>query len=441
MNPPPRPRRLLGLLALFVLAPSAPALAGSTWVVDDTGGAGVDFLDIQPAVDVAVSGDLILVHPGTYGAFALGSGVTIFGTGASTPRVTGQSVVAGVPGTTRAALHRMRFDELLVADSVGPVVLDALEFTPLGGLQHALVVRDCSDVRLHQCAITPGSTDYYEDGGHGATLLRSRVEFAECTVRGENARDFDDGDNDCTSWGGDGIRATDAEVHVTASNVSGGHGMDHNGGCHVCPSSEPGEGGDGIEVDGTTTLLVLTGDSTHTVLGGDGGYVGQLICSESDGGHGVLARAGAELVRSIPGVTIAGGVDASGAPSSAVRLETGGSQTIEATGRPFLLLGSTPPPAFGGSAVFTIEGPAGTEATLFLGRRPTIIATQRDPLEILVSRQRRIPLGPMPAGGSLVKTIALPPILKQGFVFYAQAEVLLGDGTILRTNSVPIAVR
>jgi hypothetical protein len=49
------------------LALAAPALAqGQLWVVDDGGGAGVDFTDVQPAVDAAAEGDTILIRPGNY---------------------------------------------------------------------------------------------------------------------------------------------------------------------------------------------------------------------------------------------------------------------------------------------------------------------------------------------------------------------------------------
>src|SRR5262245_20758215 len=46
-----------------------PAVAqGKLWIVDDGGGAGVDFTALQPAIDAAAGGDTILVHAGTYAA-------------------------------------------------------------------------------------------------------------------------------------------------------------------------------------------------------------------------------------------------------------------------------------------------------------------------------------------------------------------------------------
>src|SRR5262245_15243003 len=40
-------------------------------------GPGGDFTDIQPAIDAALDGDVILVEPGTYTAFRLAKGVVI----------------------------------------------------------------------------------------------------------------------------------------------------------------------------------------------------------------------------------------------------------------------------------------------------------------------------------------------------------------------------
>ena len=42
------------ILSFFLLAPGLAA--GKTWIVDDDGGPGVDFEEIQPAIDAAASG-------------------------------------------------------------------------------------------------------------------------------------------------------------------------------------------------------------------------------------------------------------------------------------------------------------------------------------------------------------------------------------------------
>ena len=55
-----------GVLAVLLVLACAGTAAGATWVVDDDGGAGVDYTTIQAAVDAASAGDTIEVRSGTY---------------------------------------------------------------------------------------------------------------------------------------------------------------------------------------------------------------------------------------------------------------------------------------------------------------------------------------------------------------------------------------
>lgn len=50
----------------LILALSASAQR--TWIVDDDGGAGVDFQQIQPAFEAASEGDIVLIRMGRYSA-------------------------------------------------------------------------------------------------------------------------------------------------------------------------------------------------------------------------------------------------------------------------------------------------------------------------------------------------------------------------------------
>ena len=50
-----------GVLAVLLLLARAGTAAGATWIVDDDGGAGVDYTTIQAAVDAASPGDTIEV--------------------------------------------------------------------------------------------------------------------------------------------------------------------------------------------------------------------------------------------------------------------------------------------------------------------------------------------------------------------------------------------
>ena len=50
------------LSAIIVITPAA----ATTWYVDDGGGPGIDYVDIQPAIEAADPGDTIFVYNGTY---------------------------------------------------------------------------------------------------------------------------------------------------------------------------------------------------------------------------------------------------------------------------------------------------------------------------------------------------------------------------------------
>ncbi|MEA1865918.1 MAG: NosD domain-containing protein [Euryarchaeota archaeon] len=54
------------LLVIVAVLACAGTAAGATWVVDDDGGAGVDYMTIQGAVDASSAGDTIEVASGTY---------------------------------------------------------------------------------------------------------------------------------------------------------------------------------------------------------------------------------------------------------------------------------------------------------------------------------------------------------------------------------------
>ncbi len=63
----------------LLLAASSPVCWATTWIVDDDGGAGVDFTDLPPAVAAAQPGDTILVHEVSYSGAIVQEGITIIG--------------------------------------------------------------------------------------------------------------------------------------------------------------------------------------------------------------------------------------------------------------------------------------------------------------------------------------------------------------------------
>jgi hypothetical protein len=65
------------------------AVLPTTWIVDAANGPGTNFIDLPAAVAAAVSGDTIIVRPGSYTAFNVtGKALTIQGAGALVTSVT-----------------------------------------------------------------------------------------------------------------------------------------------------------------------------------------------------------------------------------------------------------------------------------------------------------------------------------------------------------------
>ena len=59
-------RMLLGGVVLVLICTSIGVASANTWYVDTNGGPGINFTEIQEAVDVASNGDTIYVYAGEY---------------------------------------------------------------------------------------------------------------------------------------------------------------------------------------------------------------------------------------------------------------------------------------------------------------------------------------------------------------------------------------
>src|SRR5262245_43895551 len=126
---------LVAALTLSLLGSSAIA---KTWYV---GGPGADFDDIQPAIDAAQDGDLILVSPGQYHGFTLLKGVMVAASDALfsvPPTPTDRVVVSGIGAGRRAGIAGMSmsgnatvlgYQFLEISSCQAEVVLEDLELT------------------------------------------------------------------------------------------------------------------------------------------------------------------------------------------------------------------------------------------------------------------------------------------------------------------------
>jgi len=253
----------------------ARSITGSpVWVVDDDGGIGTDFIDLQAAVDAAADGDTILIRPGLYGSFSIaGKGVDLVADIDGSVICLGDGRIRNVPQGSSVSVRGVR----IVADGApglrarncdGPLWLEACtlrggagdgfvgspSFHPAG--RSGLEVIDCQQVALLRCTL---------EGGAGSTL------FGAAVVPGA---------------GGHGIRAVKSDLAVYDCTCAGGAG---GSGATDASAADGGDGGSGLFFDVSEVMASGTG-----FVGGDGGGAGALllpgpaVCGAAgDGGDGV----------------------------------------------------------------------------------------------------------------------------------------------------------
>ena len=279
-RPSSGPTRVALALAALLFVGLAPA-TGQFLVVDASGGG--DFLTIQPAVDAALPGEVVLVRGGVYPSFVLDKPISVLAEavapGANSV-VAGPVLVRDIPAGTRAGLAGLFVEKLFFQDSAGTVLCDALGIAPSSvsagpGDDYAIEVVDCADVRWRQVGLNPGNGS----GRGGVLVVRSRLEMDGAAIDG--ARGIAGVAGQPTGGdGGHGIVCTDGSlVHVANSRVRGGQG----GPALFSPGPglwDGGTGGDAIVVESGASL-VANGTIEMELFGGwagKGSINGQLGC-------------------------------------------------------------------------------------------------------------------------------------------------------------------
>lgn len=405
------------LCGAAVLAFCAPSSA-HTIVVDDDGGPGVDFTDIPPAVAAASAGDLVLVHAGSYSGFTVGAALTILGA----PGVTvGYIEVADAPGPGPVILASLEGGPVTLRNCGAVVVLQDLVVEgswPVG--VPGVRIEACDDVRLRGLTVHAAG-DAFQGGGTAIHAEQSRVEVVESGI------DAPGGAPECLNAGpGRCLFADDCVVRFARSSATGGWGA-----VDTFCGTQGGDGADGLRVTGATDLLV-TGGPADTIAGGFGG--GGPVTFGAPGTPVVLE--GGSAVR-YSGVTLVPGWSPSGtSPEIAVCPSCTALEAMPAD--PTLaVLGDA---VAGGALAFRLYGTPGASAQMFLGRRAVVVPIAGAAEDLLVSRDRVIPLGTVPASGELDWSFTVPANLPVGLVFYAQAATAPASGGVRLTHSVPLVV-
>lgn len=231
-------RALLGAVAFASLLAPIRAATANVWIVAPSGGT---FTDIQPAVDAASDGDVVLVKNGSYGSFVVANKtLSIVAEAGHSPFVTGAVRIRNVPAGK----------SVLVAGLTAQGTS-----APVDTVTHGLYVSNCQgDVRLQDCVFRALATAAQS----GAEVLNSpRVSFARCSVEGSDA-------SSQSSGAGPGLRGLGSQIAMYDAVLLGGEGW--NSQCVASTSCE-GSGG----ADGATLTSTYAFAANSTFEGGDGG--------------------------------------------------------------------------------------------------------------------------------------------------------------------------
>jgi len=423
------PRSLRSLISTALVMALAPLAGAAVWIVDDDGGPGVHFTDLNAAVAAAAAGDTILVAPGTYasGSVFIDKPLRILGTGAdpydvyllaAPPIVEVRNVAGSDPVVLSNVSGASRME---VWDCDAPVVL----------IDVALAVRAYAsrDVRLH------GMQGPVYSPLDAFALSGSRLEAVGCDFQGSAGSPAN-----CVGGGGTGgpgLAVGASRAHLSACTSTGGPG-----GYLGCSTSfgYGGDGGSGISMQSST--LVLAGAPDSFVAGGDGGGAFSGFCSfVGYGGTGLSASNSVILYSS---TAFQGGPP--GAPCTSSSL-AGAATSLSGTGgllpvspaQPRLELLGTPGP--GATVTLRTHAPAGADVTVFLGRTAIVQPEPGIEVEQLCDRLRAYHLGQVPVGKTVDHVVLLPAWMTPGDCLFAQAQVRLRTGERFNTNSIPIVAR
>ncbi len=396
----------------------APALAAQNqvWVVDVGAGPGADFTAIDPAVQAAADGDVVLVRGGTYASFAVDAkAVAVVADAGANVTVQGTVVVRNLGFQQTVELRGLSLQDwpllppvLSLRDSVGRIwiedcAIDGVSAAPepLGTL---VDVVQCPDVAFQRCTLRGGALGF---GGAGCDAIRideARVLLLSCTVEGGSSP----GLQVVATWPGrDAVSLSSGSAFLYACSVTGGRGRD---GTFVGANCSPGmAGGAGLSAaEGALFTHIAT-----TFAGGAGGTGGAGLfgpCPDGpDGAPLALAPTSTQIALS--------GAAHSFSLSSPVR------EGLTATGS----IQAAPPGALAFLLVsvdaFYVEVPA------LLG------AIVVSPVGLAI-----LPLGPTDASGALPLAFAIPSlaagndivrIFTQSLLFDATRGLTLGPGSTL----------
>lgn len=384
--------KLFTPILAFLLAPVAAGQA--VYVVDDDGGPGVDFLEIDDALVAAGPRDRIEVRAGFYREVLVADAATVMGEDGV---VVDAIRVVGLPAGQRVVLADIAGD-LDVEDCDGTVVVDneRISWTSAG----RVTVTRSRDVWLREITIRQ--------------FTFTPLEIEDSTVFADNVEAFGSLFVPYGHSGREGAIVRGDSVLVAAHSTFFGEA----GGCAPSLAYIPGYGGPGLSVGGTSHVVLIESDA----IGGVGDFAPGCLQS-GIWGRSLVVGAGATVI--------------SNDDISNPFVNPSGSFSVEPN---LPTLEVTQSAASPGLAEFALAAPAGTFVRNFMGR-----FTEQAPFgPASILRAHNFSFGQFvgvaPAAGSLTTGLAIPAG-RRGAVFYAQGAATAAGGRTDLSNPVALVVR
>lgn len=294
----PSLRQARGVLPtlLLSLCPSA-ALAQSVWIVDDDGGAGVDFTSVRAAVAAATDGDLLLVRDGVYDGFTFaGKSLAIVADRGHHPIVSEVEVGDLLGGPVVGIANLAPGQEVILRGlEIGGAYFQSFDRTP-----YVTLANDAGEVWLEDVALTHGVSLFAGFTGIHATNCAA-ITVSRCDLRaqasdGVYGNGVDATGSNLTLWdcevlaaagiagvfqpatpGGHGVELSGGSLFVSGGSLVGGAG----GSTTTAPAGA--EGGDGLHLGGGAiarvrdSLLVAGAGGAGTSGSGPAGQASEIV--------------------------------------------------------------------------------------------------------------------------------------------------------------------
>lgn len=205
-------------LALFLSSSIALTAQRATWVVDANGGAGAQFTAIEPAVNAAADGDLIIVRAGLYKGFTVTRPLSIVGEqGAGFLPLSGNVTVVNLANgrdflLTGFAWSGVATTPVTVHNCRGRVVLDRLVLTVNAANFGVPAIRldSSAQVTISECTLF---------GGPGVSARDTQLTVQNCAVDGHPTYGYGPGFDAQPA-----IATLRSRLFVAASVLRGGKG-------------------------------------------------------------------------------------------------------------------------------------------------------------------------------------------------------------------------